>query len=168
MVSLAPAKQLLYPGRFQKISNFVWVASGQGKNCFSCSSSAQSSTLVSYLLKNWLAIIIGMISCLAALLKLIFSRLTIQRNGSSFRYVKAIRCPEKIVAWVKTSISKELLVSSNKWQFCSLQTIHIKQPSTKFQTFELYFPNQFLQQINRLTIDPVMTQWIPNILNTSS
>ena len=45
--------------------------------------------------------------------------------------------------------------------------IHIKQPSTIFQTSEPYFPNQFLQQNNRLAADPSMTQWIPNIWNTS-
>ena len=49
---------------------------------------------------------------------------------------------------IKQSSLKQILIdpqwflrSSNKWQFCSIQTIHIKQLGTKFQLSDLYFPS---------------------------
>ena len=40
--------------------------------------------------------------------------------------------------------------------------VHNKQPETKFQISELYFPSQLYQQNNKSTIEPSMTQSIPN------
>ena len=53
--------------------------------------------------------------------------------------------------------SKELSEFSNICQLHSFHTIHIKQVDTRFQTYELCFPNQFLHPNNKCATDPGMT-----------
>ena len=52
--------------------------------------------------------------------------------------------------------------SSKERRLRSVQIVHIKQPSTKFQISELYFPSQWCQQQSKSTTKPGMTQSIPN------
>lgn len=59
------------------------------------------------------------------------------------------------------------MLPSNWWRFHSFYTIHIKQPGTIFHITESCLPNQFLWQNNKAATVPSITQWIPNIWNTS-
>ena len=59
------------------------------------------------------------------------------------------------------------MLPSNRWWFHSFHTIHIKQPGTIFHITESCLPYQFLQQNNKAATVPSITQWIPNIWNTS-
>lgn len=61
--------------------------------------------------------------------------------------------------------SNEFSVFSNKQRFHSVQTIHIKQPRTKFQISYLYFPSQYLQQNSKLETEISKTYWSPKIWN---
>ena len=68
------------------------------------------------------------------------------------------------VCWYKSfKWSNDFSVSLNKRWFRSNQTILIKQPRTKFQISDLYFPSQFLQQNSKHATKLGMTHWTPSL-----
>lgn len=74
------------------------------------------------------------------------------------RYQSNRVCWHKSFKW-----SNDFSVSLNKRWFCSDQTILIKQPRTKFQISDLYFPSLFLQQNVKHATKPGMTHWTPSL-----